>query len=98
MEVPTVECWSVLVESMGIQARLIEFLDRLRYIKPALKGNDLINLGVPQGPDIGRILNHHPFPFALVKVTDPNIKEFLKKDLVCGAAKVEITKPEWLNL
>ena len=48
--------------------------------------------------DIGRILIHYPFPFALVKVTDPDIKEFLKKDLVCGAAKVEITKPEWLNL
>ncbi len=48
--------------------------------------------------DIGRILIHHPFPFALVKVTDPNIKEFLKKDLVCGAAKVEVIKPEWLNL
>ena len=48
--------------------------------------------------DIGRILINHPFPFALVKVTDPNIKEFLKKDLVCGAAKVEVTKPEWLNL
>ena len=48
--------------------------------------------------DIGRILINDPFPFALVKVTDPNIKEFLKKDLVCGAAKVEITKPEWLNL
>ena len=48
--------------------------------------------------DIGRILIHYPFPFALVKVTDPNIKEFLKKDLVCGAAKVVITKPEWLNL
>ena len=48
--------------------------------------------------DVGRILIHDPFPFALVKVTDPNIKEFLKKDLVCGSAKVEITKPEWLNL
>lgn len=48
--------------------------------------------------DVGRILIHDPFPFALVKVTNPNIKEFLKKDLVCGSAKVEITKPEWLNL
>ena len=48
--------------------------------------------------DVGRILILDPFPFALVKVTDPNIKEFLKKDLVCGTAKVEITKPEWLNL
>ena len=48
--------------------------------------------------DIGRILIHYPFTFALVKVTDPHMKEFLTTDLVCGAAKVEVTKPEWLNL
>ena len=45
----------------------------------------------------GRILIDNPFPFALVKVTDPNINKFLKKDLVCGSAKVEISKPDWLN-
>lgn len=48
--------------------------------------------------DVGRILIDVPFPFAIVKVTDPNINEFLRKDLICGSAKVEITKPEWLNL
>ena len=48
--------------------------------------------------DVGRILILDPFPFALVKVTDPNISEFLMKDLECGLAKVEVTKPEWLNL
>ena len=48
--------------------------------------------------DVGRILIVDPFPFALVKVIDPNISEFLMKDLECGLAKVEITKPEWLNL
>ena len=48
--------------------------------------------------EVGKILIHDPFPFAVVKVTDPNINEFLKKDLVCGSAKVEITKPGWLNL
>ena len=48
--------------------------------------------------DVGRILILDPFPFAIVKVTDPNINEFLQKDLICGSAKVEIKKPEWLNL
>ena len=47
--------------------------------------------------EVGRILIDNPFPFALVKVTDPNINKFLKKDLVCGSAKVEISKPDWLN-
>ena len=48
--------------------------------------------------EVGRILICDPFPFAIVKVTDPNINEFLHKDLICGSAKVEITKPEWLKL
>ena len=48
--------------------------------------------------DVGRILIDVPFPFAIVKVTDPNINKFLRKDLICGSAKVEIKKPEWLNL
>ena len=48
--------------------------------------------------EVGRILIHEPFPFALVKVIEPNIKKFLKKDLVCESAKVELIKPEWLKL
>ena len=48
--------------------------------------------------EVGRILIHDPFPFALVKMTDPNINEFLKKDQVCGSAKIEIIIPEWLKL
>ena len=48
--------------------------------------------------EVGRILIHEPFPFALVKVVEPNINKFLKKDLVCGSAKVELIKPEWLKL
>ncbi|MQF82767.1 CCA tRNA nucleotidyltransferase [SAR202 cluster bacterium AD-802-E10_MRT_200m] len=57
LAIPAVECWSVLVQSPRIIGRITEFLDRLRYIKPMLKGNDLINLGVPKGPDIGRMLD-----------------------------------------
>ena len=48
--------------------------------------------------EVGRILIHTPFPFALVKIVDPDINKFLKKDLVCGSAKIEVTKPEWLKL
>jgi tRNA nucleotidyltransferase (CCA-adding enzyme) len=33
------------------------FLLELRNIKPALKGNDLKNLGIPPGPEYSRILN-----------------------------------------
>ena len=33
------------------------FLDRLRYIKPALTGNDLKRMGIAPGPHIKEILN-----------------------------------------
>ena len=48
--------------------------------------------------EVGRILIHDPFPFAIIKVTDPNINEFLNKELLCGSAEVEVIKPEWLKL
>ena len=48
--------------------------------------------------DVGKILIQEPFPFAIVKVSEPNINEFLNKDLACGSAKIEIAKPDWLKL
>jgi len=33
------------------------FLDKLRYIKPILTGNDLIKMGIPPGPRIKELLN-----------------------------------------
>jgi hypothetical protein len=47
--------------------------------------------------EVGRILIHDPFPFAIIKVADSNINDFLYQDLICGSAKVEIAKPEWIN-
>ena len=67
----------------------------LNVKKGKILENDLIKFN---NSDIGRILIQEPFPFALIKVTDPNIKEFFNKDLVCGSAKVQILKPDWLNL
>ena len=67
----------------------------LNVKKGKILENDLIKFN---NIDIGRILIQEPFPFALIKVTDPNIKEFINKDLVCGSAKVQILKPDWLNL
>ena len=42
----------------NIQGRWIrEYLARYRYIKPDLTGNDLIAVGVKQGPELGLMLN-----------------------------------------
>ncbi|MEE8204987.1 MAG: CCA tRNA nucleotidyltransferase, partial [Dehalococcoidales bacterium] len=44
-------------ESSVIQEHLKLFLDKLRYIKPALNGNDLQKMGIATGPRIKEILN-----------------------------------------
>ena len=41
-----------------IAARLEEYLDRLQYMTPVLNGEDLLAMGVPQGPLVGRALRH----------------------------------------
>ena len=37
--------------------RLMLYLNELRHIKPILNGNDLLDLGVPQGPLVGELLH-----------------------------------------
>ena len=46
--------------------------------------------------EIGRIIIDKPYAFALVKVVEPNLKEFANIELVCGKSKVKILKPEWI--
>ena len=36
--------------------RLAEYLSRHRHLKPYLAGNDLIRMGIPRGPEVGRAL------------------------------------------
>ena len=37
-----------------------------------------------------------PYPFGLIKVVEPDLKEFTDIELVCGKSKVEIIKPKWI--
>ena len=39
---------------------------------------------------IGKVLLSKPYPFALIKLFDPDIKEFNKKELTCGNQKIKI--------
>ena len=40
-----------------VRRRLNEYLDTLRHVRPSLNGNDLLALGLPQGPLVGRALD-----------------------------------------
>jgi tRNA nucleotidyltransferase (CCA-adding enzyme) len=48
---------SLACDSPVARQHLRLFLDKLRYIKPTLTGNDLLKMGIPPGPRIKEILN-----------------------------------------
>jgi folate-binding protein YgfZ len=67
--------------------------NKLRRRLLALKTNEEIQIGDDLNFDeikIGKILINKPYPFALVKLFDPNFSDFKDKELRCGNAKVKI--------
>ncbi len=46
--------------------------------------------------EVGKIMISEPYSFALIKVVDPDLKEFNNKELICGNSKVKILKPDWI--
>ena len=38
-----------------------------------------------------------PYSYALIKVVDPDLKEFSNIELMCGTSKVKIVKPDWIS-
>ena len=47
----------IAADSAAVRERINLFLHRLRYVKPALTGGDLIKMGIDSGPRIKEILN-----------------------------------------
>jgi tRNA nucleotidyltransferase (CCA-adding enzyme) len=46
----------VLGEGGVVERRLAEYLARTRHIRLEISGRDLLDLGFPRSPDIGRVL------------------------------------------
>jgi len=65
----------------------------IQKISGEISENDVIKY---KNNDIGKILIDKPYSFALVKVVDPELKEFTNTELVCGKSKVKILKPDWI--
>ena len=65
----------------------------VRSISGEISENDVIKY---KGNEIGKIMIDKPYSFALIKVVDPNLKEFSNSELICGNSKVKILKPEWI--
>ena len=53
----TLEACVLLTASEALRTSIRLYLDRLRHVRPALRGADLIALGVPEGPEIGELLD-----------------------------------------
>ena len=65
----------------------------IQKISGEISENDIIKY---KDHEIGKIMISKPYSFGLIKIVDPDIKEFLNIDLVCGDSKVKIIKPEWI--
>jgi folate-binding protein YgfZ len=70
-----------------------------RRILPVIKFSGDIyenNIIKFKGIEVGKIIIEKPYPFALIKVIDPDLKEFVNTELECGKSKVKIIKPNWI--
>jgi len=55
--------------------------------------NDIIKY---KNVEVGKIIIEKPFPFALIKIVEPDLKEFNNIELICGDSKIKILKPDWI--
>ena len=78
---------------MKLRNKLRRRILPIQKITGEISENDIIKY---KDIEIGKIMISKPYPFGLIKVVDPDIKEFNNTDLVCGASKVKIIKPEWI--
>ena len=62
-------------------------------ISGQISENDIIKY---KNNEVGKIMIDKPYSFALIKVVDPDLKEFINIELLCGKSKVKILKPEWI--
>ena len=65
----------------------------IEKISGQISANDIIKY---KDSEVGKIMIDKPYSFALIKVVDPDLKEFTNTELICGNSKVKILKPEWI--
>ncbi len=65
----------------------------INKVSGEIKENDVIKY---KNNEVGKVMIDKPFPFALIKVVDPDIKEFNNIELECGKSKIKIIKPDWI--
>jgi len=65
----------------------------IEVLSGKIKEKDIIKY---KNNEIGKIMIDEPYSFALVKVVEPDLQEFVNKELICGTSKIKILKPDWI--
>jgi len=65
----------------------------IKKVSGEFSENDIIKY---KDIEIGKIMIEKPYPFAIIKVVDPDIKEFAGLELLCGNSKIKVLKPSWI--
>ena len=71
----------------------IKLKNKLRRRLLAVEAHGEVNIGddlIFEKIKIGRILIDKPYPFALVKLFDPDFSDFKDKELICGTSKAKL--------
>ena len=66
----------------------------VQKITGEISENDIIKY---KDSEIGKIMINKPYSFALVKVVDPNLNDFVDIELACGKSRIKIFKPTWIE-
>ena len=78
-----------------LRSKLRRRLLPVKLIKGKINENEIIKF---QNFEVGRILIDLPYPFAIIKLKDPNIDKFLNENLQCESGTVKIFLPKWQQL
>ena len=65
----------------------------IKKISGEIHENDIIKYN---NNEIGKVMIDGPYTFALVKVVEPDLKDFANVELTCGKSKIKILKPKWI--
>ena len=65
----------------------------IEKVSGQISANDIIKY---KDREVGKIMIDKPYSFALIKVVDPDLKEFANIELMSGNSKVKILKPDWI--
>jgi tRNA nucleotidyltransferase (CCA-adding enzyme) len=84
---PTLWAFAALTDDPTVRDRILDYLTEARYQRPYLTGNDLLALGVPEGPQLGEILRRLRNARLDGEVTTRDAEQRLVRELIAESDK-----------